>query len=106
MADTAIDTDMQDAKRWREFCRLATFHRDGFNNRNEEGFTIRVKMPIDWDLSFVEAIDASIRRQPLTRELCCPACGYPSHGSICLSHAGSGLKGCILENRIDGASKG
>jgi hypothetical protein len=59
----------QDAKRWREFCRLASFQREGFNSRDEEGFTIRVKVPLDWDLSFVQAIDASIRAQIVKRIL-------------------------------------
>jgi hypothetical protein len=58
----ANHNDVQDAKRWREFCRLATFDRVGFNCPTEEGFTIRVKIPVDWDLSFTEAIDASIIR--------------------------------------------
>jgi hypothetical protein len=54
--------DKQDAKRWREFCRLAAFDRVGFNRPEEEGFTVRIKVPVDWDLSFTEAIDASIAR--------------------------------------------
>lgn len=65
MADMEID-----AKRWREFCRLATFDRVGFNRPEEEGFTVRIKVPTAWDRSFTQAIDASIiARQRTTSEI-------------------------------------